>query len=87
LGSAKASFDSPYGTISSGWKVEGNTTSWNVVIPANTSALIYFPAQATSRILEGGKDIGQSSDVSFVLRDATKSVYQAGAGSYSFQLQ
>jgi alpha-L-rhamnosidase len=87
LGSAKASFDSPYGTITSGWKVDGNTTSWNVVVPANTSALIYFPPDATSRVMENGKDIGQSGDVSFVLRDASKTVYQAGAGSYSFTIQ
>jgi alpha-L-rhamnosidase len=87
LGSAKASFDSPYGTITSDWKVDGNTTSWNVVVPANTSAMIYFPGDATARVMEGGKDIGQSSDVAFVLRDPSKSVYQAGAGTYTFTIQ
>ena len=87
LGSAKATYDSPYGAITSGWKVDGNTTSWNVMIPANTQALFYFPADATARILEDGKDIGQSSGVSFVLRDGVKTVYQAGAGTYSFSIQ
>ena len=87
LGSVKATYDSPYGPITSGWKVDGNTTSWNVVVPANTQALLYFPGDATTRVLEDGKDISQSGGASFVLRDAAKTVYQAGAGTYSFTIE
>jgi alpha-L-rhamnosidase len=87
LGSVKATYDSPYGAITSGWKVDGNTTWWNVVVPANTQALLYFPGDATTRVLEGSKDIGQSSGVFFILRDGTKTVYQAGAGTYSFTIK
>ena len=87
LGSLKATYDSPYGAITSGWKVDGNTTSWNIVVPANTQALLYFPGDATTRVLEDGKDISQSGGASFVLRDAAKTVYQAGAGTYSFTIE
>jgi alpha-L-rhamnosidase len=87
LGNVEATYDSPYGTITSNWKAEGNTVTWSVVIPPNTKALLYFPADVTTTILEDGKNISQSSDVSFVLRDASKAVYSAGAGSYSFTVQ
>lgn len=33
---------------------------WNVVIPANTTALLHFPARSNSKLLEDGTDISQS---------------------------
>jgi len=87
LGGASASYESPYGTISSAWKVGGGTVTWEVVVPANTTALLYFPGDATAKIMEGGKDIRQSDGASFVLRDPRKVVYAVGAGKYSFTIQ
>jgi alpha-L-rhamnosidase len=87
LGELKATFDSPYGPITSGWKSEGNTVSWNVAIPANTQALLYFPPDTTSTVLEDGKPLQQNEDVRFILRDTVKTVYETGAGSYSFTIQ
>ncbi len=87
LGEVKATYDSSYGPITSNWKADGNTITWDVVIPPNTTGLLYFPDDVTSRILEGGKDIRQSAGVSFVLRDQHNAIYEAGAGSYSFSVQ
>jgi alpha-L-rhamnosidase len=87
LGETKATYDSSYGPITSNWKVDGNTTTWNVVVPPNTTSLLYFPGEVTTRILEGGKDIRQSAGVSLVLRDDHNAIYEAGAGSYSFMVQ
>ena len=42
---ANGSYDSAYGTISSGWTAEdGNLKTYDAVIPANTSATLYLPA-------------------------------------------
>ena len=87
LGEAKATYDSSYGAITSNWKVDGNTISWDVVIPPNATALLYLPGDVTSTILEGGKDIRQSPGISFVLRDDRNAVYEAGAGSYTFTVR
>jgi len=87
LGEAAATYDSPYGTVSSAWKVEDNSVTWNVVIPANTTALLYFPADVASTILEDGKDIRQSPGISFVVDESGRAVYEAGSGSYSFTVQ
>jgi alpha-L-rhamnosidase len=87
LGEAKATYDSSYGPITSSWKVDGNSIKWDVVIPPNTTSLIYFPGGVSTRILEDGKDIRQSAGVSFVLRDSRNAVYEAGAGSYTFTVE
>ncbi|MCM1449773.1 MAG: glycoside hydrolase family 78 protein [Clostridiales bacterium] len=39
----KATHDSPYGTIVSGWITKGNSIEYTVTIPANTSATLTFP--------------------------------------------
>ena len=87
LGAAKATYNSSYGPITSNWKVDGNTISWEVVIPPNATALLYLPGDVTSTILEGGKDIRQGPGISFVLRDDRNAVYEAGAGSYTFKVR
>jgi hypothetical protein len=43
----KGSYNSPYGTIRSEWKREGNNFSLYVNIPANTTATIYMPDHKT----------------------------------------
>ena len=86
LGEAAATYDSPYGPISSAWKMSGNTTNWKVAIPANTTALIYFPGDEATKIREGGKEISQTSGISFVKREGGGAVYKAGAGSYEFTI-
>ena len=40
----RADFKSPYGTIVSDWKWDNkNSVSYNIVIPANSSATFYIP--------------------------------------------
>jgi alpha-L-rhamnosidase len=87
LGEVKATYDSSYGPITSNWKVGGNSIRWDVIIPPNTTGLIYLPDGVTTRTLEGGRDIRQSAGLSFVLRDSRNTIYEAGAGSYTFTVE
>jgi alpha-L-rhamnosidase len=87
LGEVSATYNSDYGAIHSDWSLSGGRVSWNVVIPANTSALLYFPVGAAGRIQESGADIASVPGISFVLKDAGREIYQAGAGSYHFTLE
>lgn len=87
VGELQATYDSPYGPITSGWKVAGDTVTWNVVIPPNTTALLYFPADVPTRILEGGKDVRQSPGISPLLMESGKAIFEAGSGSYTFTLR
>jgi hypothetical protein len=60
--------------------------TWNVVIPANTTAVLYFPAGVDkAKLLENGKGIDASQGLKFVRTESNATVYQAGAGTYSFR--
>jgi alpha-L-rhamnosidase len=87
LKEAKATYDSAFGPIGSSWKDDGSTVTWIVAIPPNTTGLLYFPADATTRILEDGRDISQSVGISLVAHENGKAVYEAGSGSYLFTVQ
>jgi alpha-L-rhamnosidase len=45
LGFVNASYHSPYGTIASHWKREGDALNWDISIPANTTATVVLPTR------------------------------------------
>jgi alpha-L-rhamnosidase len=53
LTSAKATHESLYGAISSGWKLEGDVLEMDVEIPANSSATIYIPGSPADMLING----------------------------------
>lgn len=52
VGNAGATYQSPYGSITSDWKYVGTTIVWNVVVPPNTTAQLQLPAAQSAKILE-----------------------------------
>jgi alpha-L-rhamnosidase len=76
--SARAEYDSVYGTIVSDWKgtAEG-PFSLHVTIPANTSAKIFLPAVAGAHVFEGGNPIDAQ-------REGESYVVRVGSGTYDF---
>jgi alpha-L-rhamnosidase len=78
--SAKATYNSSYGLISSDWKIVGDVFEIQVEIPANTTATIYLPAKSGKQITESGKSIhGQMEGGRYVVK--------TGSGSYNFKVQ
>ncbi|MDF1574068.1 MAG: glycoside hydrolase family 78 protein [Bacteroidales bacterium] len=53
LSSARATHQSMYGEIISGWKLDGEQLTMEVVIPANTSATIHIPGETTGITING----------------------------------
>lgn len=53
LKNASASLETLYGKVSSAWKIEGNKTVFDIVIPPNTTAKIILP-NATSSVVGSG---------------------------------
>jgi alpha-L-rhamnosidase len=86
LGAANASFDSPYGTIASAWKDDGHTVSWNVTIPANTTALLYFPLNSGKSIHADGKSIAHDRGIQRHKGASGDPIYEAVSGSYHFTM-
>lgn len=79
-----ASYHSLYGTIESDWKKSANDFFWTINIPANTTAVVYLPADAGGKILENDKDISLSKDIVFLKQEDGRNVYKIGSGKYNF---
>jgi alpha-L-rhamnosidase len=82
LTSAKATHNSLYGTIASGWFSEGENFTMEVEIPANTTATIHVPKGA-SEIKINGSDPGGSG---FDFKEVDgQMVGKVGSGEYTIE--
>lgn len=96
---AQGTHDSPYGKISSTWKIDGTTITLNITIPASTTGVIYLPTLGTAgtnlTIWESGTNIWlngtATSTVPNVAYDhsegsgaQTYSVWDISSGNYQF---
>jgi hypothetical protein len=81
---AKASYQSPYGTIASLWKKETDRFELSISIPANTSANVYIPANKTAIITAGGQNIKNRKDMKLMGYQRGKAIIKVGSGNYTF---
>lgn len=72
LAEADCSHDSPYGRISSSWKIKGNKIKYTLLIPAGTSADVSFADNAKVQTLDG--------------KAATAQTFKLNAGKHEFEL-
>lgn len=80
----KASYQSPYGEIKSDWSVNGRELKWDIVVPANTTAVVYLPAKSSDAIKEAGKDINTIKEIKNLgVADGAVRL-EVGSGAYSF---
>jgi alpha-L-rhamnosidase len=82
--SAKGTYHSVYGTITSDWKKQDGTFNLAVTIPANTTATVYLPATAAAKISESGKLLNLSTGVKLLRIENGKAVIKIGSGVYHF---
>ena len=87
LTQAEGNLKTYYGTIISGWKIEGETYSQNVSIPVNTTAIINIPADSIEKVRQGGKPIIQSNDMVVLgIEDGFVRI-RTGSGNYRFTVK
>lgn len=84
-----AKYQSSYGTIVSEWKKDESRTifTWRISIPANTTALVYVPAENEKDVLESGKPVITNAEIKLIRMDDRCAVIQIGSGNYSFESQ
>jgi alpha-L-rhamnosidase len=82
---AKATFESSYGKIASGWERKEGKMTVRVIIPANTTASIILPAVSADNVTEGGKSLSQNLYLKDIKTSGNKLVMQAGSGEYVFE--
>jgi alpha-L-rhamnosidase len=82
---AKGHYDSIYGKIESAWELKNGTFTYQVTVPANTTATVYIPTNNVRTIKEGGQPIEKVKGVTFVEFKDGKAVYKLESGSYDFR--
>jgi alpha-L-rhamnosidase len=83
---AKTTFTSPYGLISSGWKIDGQRLVFEFRIPPNTTALVRLPASRIDAIREDGRPIEQAVGVRLVQIEKEAVELEIASGDYQFTL-
>ncbi|MEM9987184.1 MAG: alpha-L-rhamnosidase C-terminal domain-containing protein, partial [Bacteroidota bacterium] len=84
---ANTKFESMYGSIVSNWKRAGNTLTFHVEIPVNTTAKVYLPATSADVVSESGVQADKSRGVTYIGTEASKAfgnyvVYELASGHY-----
>ncbi len=86
LDNVDASFKSLQGDIRSRWQKSNANFTWEIEIPANTTATIYIPSVDRTIIRENGKKL-KKKEVEFVKDEENYSVFKIGSGRYIFGSQ
>ncbi|MEZ0542187.1 family 78 glycoside hydrolase catalytic domain [Fibrella arboris] len=85
--SAKATYASPYGLISSEWTKKGADFTLTVQIPPNTTSTIYLPATKASTITESDTPIAKSKEATLTGFEKDRARITVGSGTYRFRVK
>jgi alpha-L-rhamnosidase len=85
LNYSKASFESNYGRISSGWERRDGRIIVKVSIPANTSATIKLPVSDSGNITESGKSLPSEKLFKNIRIEENNCLFETGSGDYLFE--
>ena len=85
LNYSKASFESSYGTITSGWERKDGKIIVKIRVPANTRATVILPVIQAAKVTENGKAISGNADFSDIRTADNKLLFEAGSGEYTFE--
>ena len=83
---SRATFESPYGKIASGWERKEGKLIVKVSIPVNTTATIILPAGSADKVTADGKALSQNLYLKDVKIADNKLIMQAGSGEYIFEI-
>ncbi|MGB2351427.1 MAG: family 78 glycoside hydrolase catalytic domain [Akkermansiaceae bacterium] len=81
---ARGHYDSMNGRISSDWKVANGQFSWDITVPANTTATVYVPATDAASVTESGKALAGAAGVRVLREEADRVVLEVNSGAYAF---
>ena len=82
---SKATFESSYGTVASGWERKGTKIVVTIKIPANTNATIMLPVGSDTKTTVNGIAVSENKNFSNVRTSDKKLILEAGSGDYVFE--
>ncbi len=81
---ARASLETPYGTLASSWKLEPQSFALDVTVPPNTVADVTLWGTTIDRIREAGRTLSGVPGVRGVQQRGSDVVVTIGSGQYGF---
>ncbi|TBN18724.1 glycoside hydrolase family 78 protein [Hyunsoonleella pacifica] len=85
LTSASATYNSPYGKVSSSWKIVNKQFNLDIIVPPNTTAQVFVPGNAQETIKVNGVEFESNSDIKLLSKTNKAFVFQVNPGIYSFE--
>lgn len=85
LTAAKASVQSMYGKVASGWEIAGGKLILRIEVPANTTATIRVPNAKLDQVVEDGTPLGTNSEITKPRQAGDMVVLEVGSGTYTFE--
>lgn len=83
---ADTRYNSIHGPIRSEWRNNGKTFTWNISIPANTTATAYMPSENIKSIYESRLPAGETEGAEFLRFENGRTVFELGSGNYEFTI-
>lgn len=80
-----ASYATPYGKVSTGWRIDGGNFYLNVAIPANTTATVMLSAVRWENVFEGGRRITRADGILSMRQAGANTRIEIGSGQYEFR--
>lgn len=84
LDAARAIHRSPYGSILSDWKREGESFLWNLSVPPNTTATVYLPADDSISAREAARPLEGRPGIRITGLDRGRVILELAPGQYRF---
>jgi alpha-L-rhamnosidase len=81
---AKATYNSNYGDIASGWELRDGKLTVTVTIPANTTATITLPDAKIENVTSNSGTLSSSQDFRNAKEENGNAVFDVGSGTYTF---
>jgi len=81
---AKASHQSIYGRVSSGWELKDGRMKVMVEIPANTTATVKLPGAIVGQVAESGQPLAAAKGIVRSAQEGQAVVAEVGSGRYEF---
>lgn len=81
---AEASYNSPYGKVSSAWKMEDGVFTLNATVPPNTIAKIVIPANTDKDLMLNGKIFAENEKVQLLKKSDNYFEVDVQPGTWGF---
>lgn len=87
LTSAQAKYESPYGEVSSAWKIEDEVFELKATVPPNTTAKVVIPANTEEHLIVNGQPFSENAKIEMLNNSGNTFEIMVQPGTYIFEVQ